>query len=70
MSELGAETGLYRTPPLWGISKTNPYFHDGRATTLVDAILAHESEAEGVRMNYEALSPADQDALIKFLEDL
>lgn len=70
MAEDGAGVGLYRTPPLWGISKTAPYFHDGRATTLEDAILAHESEAELVRQEYENLSQSDKDALITFLEDL
>ena len=32
--------------------------------------MAHFSEAEAVRANYESLKTSDQDALILFLEDL
>lgn len=70
MAEPGAGVGMYRTPPLWGIRLTEPYMHDGSAETLEDAILAHAGEAAEVRMNYEDLSTAEQEALIKFLEDL
>jgi CxxC motif-containing protein (DUF1111 family) len=70
MVEPGAGAGYFRTPPLWGISDTAPYFHDGRAETILDAILMHEGEAEAVRSAFEALAPADQDALLLFLEDL
>ena len=70
MAEPGAGVGYYRTPPLWGIGDTAPYMHDGRAEDLDAAILAHDGEAAGVRSNYEALTPAAQQALILFLEDL
>lgn len=70
MAEPGAEAGFYKTPPLWGIKDTAPYMHDGRAEDLRGAILAHFNEAETVRQNFEALSPAEQQALILFLEDL
>ena len=70
MSEDGAGVGMYRTPPLWGISDTAPYMHDGRSTTLEDAILDHAGEAAQVTANYQALSNADQEALLLFLEDL
>jgi len=70
MSEPGAGVGFYRTPPLWGISKTAPYMHDGRAEDLEAAILAHFGEADTARTNYEALAPAEQVALRLFLEDL
>jgi CxxC motif-containing protein (DUF1111 family) len=65
-----ATSGFFRTPPLWGISKSAPYFHDGRAETLLDAILAHEGEANEVRTNFENLAPAYQQALLTFLNDL
>ena len=70
MAEPGADTGLYRTPPLWGISMTAPYMHDGRASTLADAIAAHDGEALAVRQAFEALSIADQAAVIEFLTRL
>ena len=70
MAEPGAGVGMFRTPPLWGIKDTAPYMHDGRASTLVAAILAHESEADGVTAAFKALSPSDQAAVVLFLEDL
>ncbi len=70
MSEPGAGVGMFRTPPLWGIRHTAPYLHDGRAETLDEAIRMHDGEAARVRANYLALSSADQQALIRFLEDL
>ncbi|MCB9543580.1 MAG: hypothetical protein H6703_14180 [Myxococcales bacterium] len=60
----------FRTPPLWGLSSTAPYLHDGSATTLAAAIEAHGGEAEAVRMDYEALGPSEKAALLAFLEGL
>jgi len=60
----------FRTAPLWGISQTAPYFHDGAADTLDQAIRMHDGEAIGVRQTYEALSNADRDALLAFLGSL
>lgn len=70
MVEPGAGAGFFRTPPLWGIKDTAPYMHDGRAETLLAAILAHDGEAAGVRAAFEGRPEADRQALIKFLEDL
>ncbi|MGE0193480.1 MAG: di-heme oxidoredictase family protein [Planctomycetota bacterium] len=70
MAEPGAPSGMYRTPPLWGISKTAPYLHDGRAETLEAAILGHDGEALLVRQAYEALIPSEKTALLAFLADL
>ena len=74
-SDLGIEEGdagihEFRTPPLWGLSRTAPYLHDGRASTIEDAIAEHSGEALTVRGAFEALSPADQDALLAFLRSL
>jgi len=60
----------FRTQPLWGVSMHAPYLHDGRAETLDQAISLHEGEALQVRDAYLALSQADRDALIAFLEHL
>lgn len=70
MAEPGADVGFYRTPPLWGIRDTAPYMHDGRASDLSAAILAHDGEAAGVVQNVFALSPQDRAALLAFLGDL
>ena len=60
----------FRTQPLWGISEVGPYLHDGRAHTLHEAIALHGGEAASQRNAYLALSAADQEALIVFLEHL
>jgi len=70
MSEPGAGPGLFRTPPLWGIRTTAPYLHDGRASDLRAAILAHDGEARGVRFAFESLSVDGKNALLAFLNDL
>lgn len=70
MSEPGAEVGMFRTPPLWGVRMTPPYMHDGRAEDLPGAILAHYGEATNVKNAYLALGPADKLRLLAFLEDL
>ncbi len=70
MSEPGAEVGLYRTAPLWGIGDTAPFMHDGRAEDLDGAIRSHFSEGDAARVSYEGLSPTEQADLIAFLEDL
>lgn len=70
MAEPGAGVGFYRTPPLWGVKHTAPYLHDGRAETLEQAILLHAGEAQSARDAFVALSAADREALLLFLQDL
>jgi len=70
MAEPGAESGFFKTPPLWGIKDTAPYMHDGRGESLAGAILAHFGEAATVRQNYLDLTSPQQEALILFLQDL
>jgi CxxC motif-containing protein (DUF1111 family) len=70
MAENGAPSGMFRTPPLWGIEDTAPYLHDGRAETLRDAIVLHGGEASLSSTGFAALSAVSQADLIAFLEDL
>ncbi len=49
----GRLIGAYKTPTLRGLSRSAPYFHDGSAATLEDAIQFH---ADGGRQN-EYLDP-------------
>jgi hypothetical protein len=70
MSEPGAGVGLYRTPPLWGVSKSAPYMHDGRAETLEVAIAMHRSEALFSSVAFQALSQDQQRHLLQFLKSL
>src|SRR6185295_5623141 len=45
----------WRTPPLWGVADSAPYFHDGSSATLWDAILRHEGEADVVTKAFKNL---------------
>ncbi|MEE2756456.1 MAG: di-heme oxidoredictase family protein [Myxococcota bacterium] len=65
-----AMPGEYRTPPLWGLSDTAPYMHDGSATTIHQAILEHAGEAQGTVDRYRALSEAERAPLLEFLDSL
>ncbi|MCI0361289.1 MAG: c-type cytochrome [Planctomycetaceae bacterium] len=60
----------WRTPPLWGVADSAPYFHDGAAPTLKDAILRHDGEAAPVTKAFSHLPPEEQAALIAFLQTL
>jgi CxxC motif-containing protein (DUF1111 family) len=66
----------WRTPPLWGIGLTqlvngHTYFlHDGRARSLMEAVMWHGGEAEGAKEAVVHFSAADRAALIKFLQSL
>lgn len=60
----------FRTQPLWGVSLHPPFLHDGRAETLTEAVDAHGGEAQKSRDAFVALTPAEQRAVITFLEHL
>jgi hypothetical protein len=61
---------FFTTARLWGVADTAPYMHDGRATTLREAILMHGGEAEGARDAFASLEVADQGRLLAFLLSL
>ena len=60
----------FTTARLWGIADTGPYLHDGRATTLSEAILLHGGEAEPVRNEFAALADTQKEELLGFLRTL
>jgi CxxC motif-containing protein (DUF1111 family) len=60
----------FRTQPLWGVAAVAPYLHDGRADTLDEAIRMHGGEAAASRDAYVALTSAEQDEVIAFLNSL
>ncbi|WP_260000671.1 di-heme oxidoreductase family protein [Leisingera caerulea] len=73
----GRATGReWRTAPLWGIGLTQQvspratFLHDGRARTLLEAVLWHGGEAEAAKTRVVELPPEDRAALITFLESL
>lgn len=66
----------WRTPPLWGlgllqtVAPDTGFLHDGRARTILEAILWHGGEAEVPRNAVVALPPEDRAALVAFLNSL
>lgn len=66
----------WRTPPLWGLglsTKVNGsthLLHDGRARSVLEAILWHGGEAQAARELFTQLSTAERDALIAFINSL
>lgn len=76
-TEGSAKSYEWRTPPLWGLglspnAQGGKFYlmHDGRATSIQQAIEMHGGEATKARTNYTSLNQADKDALIRFLKSL
>ncbi len=76
-TEGSAKTYEWRTPALWGLglspnSQGGGYFlmHDGRATSISQAIEMHGGEAKKSIITYLNLSANDKKAVLKFLESL
>jgi CxxC motif-containing protein (DUF1111 family) len=61
----------WRTTPLWGIGKAQgSLLHDGRARTLVEAILWHGGEGHRAREAFRTMPKTDRTALLSFLRSL
>lgn len=71
-----ADGSEWRTPPLWGIGLVETvnghtrFLHDGRARNLEEAVLWHGGEAAAAQKRFRALSAADRQDLLTFLESL
>jgi len=72
-----AQTSEWRTTPLWGLGLapnvqggTAYLMHDGRATSIQQAIELHGGEAAVSAQRFGALSASDQNALLTFLKSL
>ena len=61
---LGSE---WRTAPLWRLSERVHYLHDGRASTVRDAIAAHGGQGATSAAAFAALDAATQQAMLDFL---
>lgn len=62
-----------RTAPLIGLRFNRTFLHDGRSTTVADAIAQHASngsEANDVVTAFQALSPDEQKQLVDFVTSL
>lgn len=71
MTDGGAESSSYwRTAPLIGMRFFRTFLHDGRATSVEEAILAHDGEARGAADAFRALATTDRETLLSFVEAL
>jgi CxxC motif-containing protein (DUF1111 family) len=70
MTDGGADSRGWRTAPLIGLRFTMLYLHDGRASSVTDAVLQHAGEAQASADAFRALSQADRDVLVAFVEAL
>jgi len=61
---------VFVTARLWGVADTSPYLHDGRATTLSEAILFHGGEAQESRDNFDNLDAESRVSVLTFLRSL
>ncbi len=66
----------WRTQPLWGlglIQTVNGHsflLHDGRARTILEAIMWHGGEANNSKQKFSILKKTERDAVIAFLKSL
>jgi len=70
IAQAAAQPGEMRTAPLWGLRARAPYLHDGRASTILEAILLHDGEARIIRNRFAAMPTASQQAIIAFLNSI
>jgi CxxC motif-containing protein (DUF1111 family) len=69
--EQGQATGNeMRTAPLWGLRLLTTFLHDGRASTIKEAILAHDGQGRAARHRFAALPAEAQVKLLAFLRSL
>ncbi|MEO6787247.1 MAG: di-heme oxidoredictase family protein, partial [Chthoniobacteraceae bacterium] len=70
IAQADAGTREMRTAPLWGLRVSAPYLHDGRATTVNEAILAHDGEAKNSQKRYLRLTDTQRKQLLEFLNSI
>ena len=75
-TDFRADGNEWRTTPLWGVGLLETvnypafYLHDGRARTLVEAVMWHDGEAKSSIDFVKQLSTSDRKALFAFLKSL
>jgi CxxC motif-containing protein (DUF1111 family) len=75
----GAQAGAaseWRTAPLWGIGLARSVqgyvalLHDGRAASVLEAVLFHGGEASQARERFVKLGREEREALLRFVDSL
>ena len=60
----------FRTEPLMGLGLSKTFLHDGRTSSLEEAVRAHGGEAQSTRDRFLSLTPSQRAALLEFLKSL
>ena len=60
----------WRTTALRGAGMRQRFLHDGRASTIRDAVLAHDGEAAHSIQRYRSLNPTAQDSVVRYVATL
>jgi len=60
----------WMTAKLWGLRYRQRFMHDGRATSIEQAIVLHDGEAAAAKAAFAALAAPDRAGLLRFLESL
>ncbi len=68
--EFAFTANLIRTAPLWGLRTRNRLMHDGLSFTKQEAIRRHAGQAASVTSRYNALSDAEKNQILAFLDSL
>jgi len=69
-AEFASTASQIRTAPLWALRTRNRLMHDGLSFTKQEAILRHAGQASAAKNNYNALSQAQKDRVLAFLDSL
>jgi CxxC motif-containing protein (DUF1111 family) len=70
LPEYASTATQMRTAPLWALRTRNRLMHDGLSLTKQDAIQRHAGQAADVTKKYNALSDAEKNQLLAFLNSL
>ena len=70
LSDSEIQLDQWKTPPLWGVADTAPYFHDGGSATLQEAIDRHDGQARHSMKLYEKLTDDEKEMIVEFLGTL
>jgi CxxC motif-containing protein (DUF1111 family) len=65
-----ATTRRMRTAPLWGVRFRSHLLHDGRASNIRDAILAHAGQGQNAADSFRNLSSSNQTTLVNYVNSL
>jgi Di-haem oxidoreductase, putative peroxidase len=69
-AQSGVAARQFVTPPLWGVARSRPYLHDGRAPDIETAIALHGGEAQTARDRYMSLDDENRAPVRIFLSSL